>query len=279
MLSDLFGEQERPTLANWLNADDVKYAPKPMQPWAVDESEEEYVATDEIKFGEGEPPEDFFNFERKKHTDLKVVSPINVEKWNQAKWIATFFMLVRGNRTIAPILGLTFKNREPAIAIFEGWRTRFGEHDPKNDLRIAIIRGVSSKFPLSYAVTVGPNFLNVAKAAPDKLELLVSRILRMHPSTSKHLETFLDAYSKQKRFFLIPAHLPDKQSEPEPLLKFGIGKYDLVVRNAWEIGEHDPDFSVLDLEDPPIIPKDQPDAPVLKALARMAKMKTKQAKH
>lgn len=279
MISNIFGEQERLSVSNWFEAGDEEYAVKPMQVWDGNGQKKDEDLTDKVTFGEGEPPEDFFNFERRKHSDLRVVSPINVEKWNEAKWIATFFMFVPGDEAVAPILGLAFKNREPAIAIFEGWRTRFGVDDPKNDLRIAIIRGISAKSPLSYAVSVGPNLLNVAKESPAKLELLISRINRMYPTTSKHLEGFLDAYQKQNRFYLVPAHMPNEHSQPDPLMKNGLGKYQLIVREAWEIGEHDPDSNVLDVNDPPIIPKDQPNAPVLKALERMAKMKAKRAKH
>src|SRR5208282_3806268 len=58
---------------------------------------------------------------------------------------------------------------------------------------------------------------------------------------------------------------------PEPLIDLSLGKYHLVVREAWQISENDPDGVVLDPDDPPVIPPEQPNAPVLKALAWMEK--------
>jgi hypothetical protein len=277
MLGNLFGDKTRLSIIDWIEQSDVDYPLQRSQAWAPprpekDDEEDNQKPT----FGEGEPPEGFFDFERKKHTDLRVISPIDVERWNEARWDAALFIVVPGHDEIAPILGLAYKNREPAIAIFEGWRSRFGLHDPKNDLRIAILRGISAANPLAYAVTVGPNLDNVAKASGEMF-WFISRIQRMYPSSSKNLDTFLEAFRRQGRLYLVPAHFPTRQSQPEPLMQFGLGKYDLVVREAWEIGEHDPDVVVLDPDDPPLIPKDQPNAPVLKALARKTRLRPERA--
>jgi hypothetical protein len=259
------------SISDWIEADDVVYPLKRFHAWAPSQTERD--ETDEKPvFGDGEPPEGFFDFERKKQTVFKVISPIDVVKWNEAGWDATLFMVVPGDDEFPPVLGLAYKNRDPAIAIFEGWRSRFGTHDPKNDLRIAIIRGISVAYPLAYAVTVGPNLYNMTKNSGELLEM-VSRVQRMSPSSSQNLETFLEAFQQHRRFLLVPAHFPTRQSQPEPLMEFGLGKYDLVVRDAWEIGEHDPDGIVLDPNDPPVIPRDQRNAPVLKALARMTRVK------
>jgi hypothetical protein len=161
-----------------------------------------------------------------------------------------------------------YKNREPARAIFEGLRRRFGRHDPKNDLRVAIVRGISNTKPLDYAVIIGQNLENVPTTTSDLLRF-VSRFHRMEPVNHQHLETFLGAFRRQRRYFLVPVHLPAHESQPQPMLDLGLGKYDLVVREAWEIGENDPDGAVLDLDDPPIIPLDQPNAPALKALTKL----------
>lgn len=271
MLGNLFGDKTQLSIGDWIEADDVVYPLKRSYTWAPSRAERD--ETDERPaFGDGEPPEGFFDFERKKHTDIKVISPIDVHKWNQAGWDGALFIVVPARDEVPPVLGLAYKNRDPAIAIFEGWRSRFGTHDPKNDLRIAIIRGISVTNPLAYAVTVGPNLSNVAKTSGELFEM-VSRVQRMYPSSSDNLETFLEAFQQHGRFFLVPAHMPTRKSQPEPLMEFGLGKYDLVVRDAWEIGAHDPDGIVLDPNDPPVIPSNQPNAPVLKALARMARVK------
>ena len=91
----------------------------------------------------------------------------------------------------------------------------------------------------------------------------------MYPSSSENLDAFLEEFKKKGRYLLIPAHFPTRNSEPQPMIDRALGKSQLTVREAWQIGENDPDISVLDLDDPPLIPPDQPDAPELKALERL----------
>jgi hypothetical protein len=55
-----------------------------------------------------------FDPEKLRHSDYKVMTPIDVRKWDAAKWRAVFFMTVPGG-DIAPVMA-----REPAAAIFQG---------------------------------------------------------------------------------------------------------------------------------------------------------------
>jgi hypothetical protein len=98
----------------------------------------------------------------------------------------------------------------------------------------------------------------------------------MKPISSRNLDMFLAEFERHGRFLLASAHLPTREDVPEPL-KGGLGKYHLVVREAWQISENDPDGVVLDADDPPVVPPDQPTAPVLKAIAWMEKMRRKKA--
>ena len=54
-----------------------------------------------------------------------------------------------------------------------------------------------------------------------------------------------------------------------PFESIVLGKYDLAVRDAWEIGPNDPDVVVLDPNNPPTIPPGQANAPALKAIERL----------
>jgi hypothetical protein len=101
----------------------------------------------------------------------------------------------------------------------------------------------------------------------------VSRISIMGPKSSRNLDAFLAEFRRHGRYLLAPAHLPSRDGTPEALIDLSLGKYDLVVREAWEIRENDPDGSALDPDDPPVIPLGQPNAPVLKALKWMEKMR------
>jgi hypothetical protein len=97
----------------------------------------------------------------------------------------------------------------------------------------------------------------------------------MTPNDSQNLDRFLAEYARHKRFALIPAHLPDLKGQPEPMFDLALGKYHLDVRPAWQVSENDPDAMALDLDDPPVIPVDEPNAPVLKALEQLARFRRK----
>lgn len=157
MYGVLFGDNERLSINQWIEPSDADYEVKRTKPWKPLPPEDDEVdkKSGPPKFGDGQPPEGLFDAERLRHSDYKVVTPIDVRKWDAAKWRAAFFMTQPGG-DMAPVFGLAFLHREPALAIFEGWRARFGEHDPKNELRISILTGVTLSNPHAYAVIVGP---------------------------------------------------------------------------------------------------------------------------
>ncbi|RWX70812.1 hypothetical protein EN780_02105 [Mesorhizobium sp. M4B.F.Ca.ET.089.01.1.1] len=261
-----FGDMDHLSLECWVASTDRSYDAIRAEPWVPSE-----IIDPESGVSVSEEPMDGFPFDTKrmKHTDMKIVSPIVVSKWNDARWRATLFMYSPDKDAPPPVLGIAFENAEAGKAIFDGFRERFGEHDPDNDLRIAVIRGVSSKNPFAYAVVVGPN---VEKNLPesDKLVGFVSRINVMQPKNDIHLRNFIRQLKRDGRYLLAPAHLPSLDAEPKPMLGLGIGKYHLEIKEAWQIGASDPDAVVLDLDDPPIIPPDQPDAPVIETLRKKA---------
>jgi hypothetical protein len=271
VLSNLFVEKRRLSIIDFIHDTDPIYRVRRTKGWAPRKTDHQERRKEPF-CDDAEPPEVPFYLERMKHSDMKVISPIDAHKWNAANWIATLFMFAPGDVEYPPVLGLAYQKREPARAIFEGLRSRFGPCDRKNDLRIAIVRRISKSDPLAYAVIVGPNLGNVPKT-PGDMFTFVSRFNRMYPLTHQYLEGFLHEFRRHGRFLLVPAYLPTLQSEPQPMIDLGLGKYDVVVREAWEIGENEPDASVLDLDDPPIIPTDQPNAPVLKALVKLGALR------
>jgi hypothetical protein len=177
-------------------------------------------------------------------------------------------MTVPDAKDIPPVLGLAFQNAEPALAIFRGLRERFGWEDKDNNFRVAIIRGVWSSNPHAYAVVVGPGEDQLSTDA-DRIFKLVSRIVVMTPSSSQNLALFLAEYGRHGRYLLAAAHLPSLDGQPRPMMDTALGKYHLIVREAWEIGDNDPDLLALDPDDPPVIPADHPDAPALRAIDRL----------
>lgn len=277
MYSVLFGGSERLSIDQWIEDSDIAYDLKRTEPWKSPLVEDGKVEKqlEPPKFGDGQPPEGLFDVERMRHSDYQVVSPVDVRKWDAAKWRAAFFLTQPGG-DMPPVLGLTFMNPQPARAIFEAWHERFGEHDPENELRISILTGVTLSNPHAYAVIVGPNMNSMrGNGNGNRIIGFVSRIQTMTPKDSKNLDRFLAEYDRHKRFVLIPAHLPDLKGQPKPMLDLALGKYHLDVRPAWRVSENDPDAMALDLDDPPVIPPEQANAPVLKALQQLARFRRK----
>lgn len=72
----------------------------------------------------------------------------------------------------------------------EAWRERFGESDPDNNLRVAIITGINISTPHAYAVIVGPNMDKII-SSPAKVVGFVARVNVMTPTNSPNLDMFL----------------------------------------------------------------------------------------
>ena len=88
----------------------------------------------------------------------------------------------------------------------------------------------------------------------------------MNPSDSRNLDTFLSRFERLGRYFLMPAHVTDDNSQPKLMTDLWIGKTELRVVPAWKIGRNDPDAVALRPEDKPIIPAEVQNAPVIELL-------------
>jgi hypothetical protein len=262
--------QERLSLTDWIEARDATYLPARTTPWRPTAEEPQAKTFATATFAEEADPADLPDFTRTRHSAMRVVSPIDVHKWNAAKWRGAFFLTAPGAPHIPPALGLAFRNAEPAAAIFHGLRARFGRDDTANALRVAIIRGVRASSPNAYAVIVGPN-IDLVPTDATTLFQFVSRVKIMTPASSLNLDRFLAEFARHGRYVLMAAHLPNLDGPPAPIRDTALDKHHLPVRQAWEIGVNDPDIVALDPDDPPVIPPDQPNAPVIKALARRRK--------
>jgi hypothetical protein len=164
-----------------------------------------------------------------------------------------------------PFLTLIFENPQAAEGIFEGWLEEIGSEDPKDKIRVSIVTGVSTENPADYRVILGTNPDWSTRPSAGQY-LVVSRINTMNPSTPENLDRFLERYNAKKKYMLVPGEAQASgilRIEP----RLGILKHELLVRPAWQIGEHDLDVGAIYPDDRIIIPDDVKDAPVLAALA------------
>ena len=223
-------------------------------------------AEEPAKFATKPPPKDLNDKEQLRHTDRRIFSPIDIPLWERAKWRGTLFVWHPDG---PPILAIGFEDGEAGQAIFRVWKERWGDVDKDDDLRVAIITGLSKRNPAEYAVVVGPNLRHVPEDENKRL-LFVSRIHRMTPNNLKNLENFIQFYNRMGYFFLAPAQInTDRNNLQMPSRELALLKRKLDVRQAWQIGENDPDIAVLHKDDEPIVPEGVTDPPVNNALMRM----------
>jgi hypothetical protein len=266
MLYNLHGDRAQLSLVNWIDATDTVYEIKRTEAWPSTPAPAAIKTFGNAQRGEGPAPQKMRDRAKSKHSKMRWISPIDTAKWDKAGWNGTLFIWSPADPEMPPpMLGLAFKNPSAAKDIFKSWRKRYGEDDVKDDLEITVVRGIARDNPAAYAVMVSQNPDNVP-ISEEGVVGFVSRINRMYPNSTQNLDRFLADYARHGRYVLFPAHLPNKLAEPAPILDLPIGKHDLAVINAWEIAINDMASSVLDIDEPPAIPADQPNAPVLKTM-------------
>lgn len=235
---------------------------------------EEKLSEARLRPGEGEPPDELFGVDSLKHKDRRVLSLINIPLWDKAEWRGTAYLWHPG---VTPTLSLGFDKPELGKQIFKEIRIKLGEIDEKEHLRITIVTGVDRKQPSSYKVVISAN-QNLIKEKQGRQFVFVARINRMDPPNLHNLNSFLQRYNDTRRFFIVPSHFKGAGEQPEMFWDFRIGKRELFVREAWQIGENDPDICAIREDDQPIIPVDVEDAPIKRALASLKLLKRKKAK-
>ncbi len=220
---------------------------------------------DELKPGEGAPPSELVDSSNLKHKERRVLSLINIPLWDRAEWTSAIYVFA-SSPDQPPILGLGFKDASAAKSIFEGWKSKLGNIDDQERLRISIVRGIDAAHPHSYRVAVGSN-LNLISGQPGNSQaVLVSRVHEMRPNHSGNLDGFLNRFKSAGRYLLAPAHFASETAAPELFLNFRIEKQQLTVRHAWQIGPNDPDSIAIKPDDKPIIPAGALNTPVMKLL-------------
>jgi hypothetical protein len=164
-----------------------------------------------------------------------------------------------------PYLGLGFREAEAAQAIFRGLRRKLGMVDSDEKLRVSIITGVDKHNPSHYMIVIGSNL----KQSPQSNRfMMVSKMCLMEPPDTRNLDRFLRRYERIGKYLLLPAYFESEDAEPTPYWDLMIGKQELNVRPAWQIGDHDQDACAIWEGREPIIPAGVENAPVLRALRR-----------
>lgn len=207
-----------------------------------------------------------------RHDARRIISVIDVPLWDKAHWHAAVyggFADPPGGQQGPPILALGFQDQDAGIAIFKEWQSRRKETGETDFARVTIVTGIEKLSPHAYTMLIGAEVsTEVAKASPGGV-IMVSRRLEMNPSSPRNLDAFLAAYRREGRYIFAPALFTDVSHPPRLLTQYGIMQTKLIIKAAWEIGEHDLDILGLSLENDPMIPEGVRDPPVHAALKRI----------
>jgi hypothetical protein len=264
---NLFGRDAKVRLVDWAGDNDKYYDCLRDRHWRPNRPVAKRGGSEEaIKLGDGPPPKEMMDTSQRKHTQRRVLSPIDVPVWDKARWGGTGYGC---DDRQPPYMALMFRDFEAGKKIFADWHARFGREEAEGALCVTIVTGIYKSNPHHYGVIIGPNFNHDSKdfRSGDTIST-VSRINRMTPVTSENLTNFLKSFEKFGAFFLMPAQLPSsRQSVPEIEYKLALLKQSLHIRPAWQIGENDHDIIALDEDEDPFIPEGVMDAPVVKAIA------------
>lgn len=264
----VLGEVPKIRLADWMEQEDQDFPVLRDRPWRAETSRGTDDPLEPLQFGIGSPTADLTKVEVLKHTDHRVLNPIDMPLWNRAQWRGTVFEWSPMPGP-PPILAIGFEDEEAGNEIFRIWKDRWGGTDENNFIRVAIITGLSERRPADYAVVIGPNLHRVVPDGPKAFRLF-SRFNRMSTNSSTNLSNFITAFRETGIFFLAPVLLcTSRKIVGTPSRQFAIAKQQLDIREAWQISENDPDISALHEDDDPIIPPEVKDPPVNRALTRI----------
>jgi len=263
---NVLGNAPKFAISDWIESEDKTYNLRRASMWDADlpRTPQEVNHPEPIEFAAGDEdvPEELIDRSRVRHSDMQVFSLIREPLWDRAKWMGVGFLWDPNSYAQPPLLALIFRDQEAGKAIFRNWSSELGKVDEGGLLRIAIVRGVERAWPLAYRVIVATNPSATFVNDPSKYAIVISRVHTMHPKSPTNLEGFVRHYEAAGRYILSPAVWNDDNSEPEFLWDYGIGKSELHVRHAWEIGRHDPDASGMGGIEDPVIPSDVDDPPI-----------------
>jgi len=268
----VLGDPRRIRLQDWIDDQCADYPVLRTTPWCSNWSTSTSPpdATDQER--QDEDTHEHRDISQMRHTDRRVVSPIDVALWDKAKWTASLFMT---SPSMPPVLGLGFENLTAGERIFAAWKQQAGSDGADKLIAFSFIRGVSRRRLAEYVIVVSPSRSRMSSGAEGQLLLFVSRVNRMSPESSDNLERFIASYRQLGCYYIAPIKWdPSSPTIPVPSKRHAILMCNLSVREAWEIDANDPDIVGLSADDDPVVPTGLEDPPVFRALKQLAQFRS-----
>ena len=194
---------------------------------------------------------------------------IDYPLWDKAKWSGCGYLMTY-DASEPPLVILMYKDIHYAKQIFEKWENDF--RAKKLNLKLTFITGVDAEHPKWYKVIIAPDIKKIFANDDNKDSRYVvasSRFHLMQPSDDTNIRMFREQYSKFHYAGISAAETVNNQLPSDINKRYPrvIPITNIEFREAWTIGENDPDSMAILPTDKPIIPQGkEQEAPVLKLI-------------
>lgn len=208
--------------------------------------------------------------DEKKPKTLFVSTPIDIDKWNQARWRGIMYISIAGD---VPVLGLVFKNYQKGLEIFDQWRklstyryidefVSFCFITPPFSKKSLIYSSKKYNFGKGYFAYIGPNIKEAENRAQklglSKENLVITAINRFRwmdeKSNAQNRKKFQESVKERAECLIVPIALEkltsgllsDKDSIRDVINFDGALKIrNISFKNGRDLDENTPEGAVL----------------------------------
>jgi hypothetical protein len=206
------------------------------------------------------------DFQGVPHSQVENLSVIRGKLWDAAGWEGMAFAVFPKQ---PPLIAFLFSDFNAGRDIFRYWRQEIGERDETDLIRVSLILGIDRSRPQDYRCHVTTNVKAIGSREASYM-VVHSRCKTMNPSSDANLARFLEAYRAWGQYGLTCArYAAEAYGGMELCWDWIMLKRELVVRQAYEVGDqHDQDSAAIHADDDPILPSGG-EAPVVALLSRL----------
>lgn len=192
-----------------------------------------------------------------------VANVIDIREWRKSGWTGVSANTLDSHPY--PVLGLRFKDIRTAKSIFKYWRYHFGEDDPKESIRISVIRGIDKNNPLNYIfhITQRPNPFDIAKLYRGSLSFnpsVNSYSALMQPDSRDFLDELVNSFGGTGEYTVAPQI--SNSDDSIPLVTQGIRKRQFHVTDAWQIHSRHEDAWAVSEPENVLVPEEVSSPPI-----------------
>ena len=280
-IRNILGDSPATDISCWINEESPEIPLTRSVAWDADDGGRKAAAASgnsgTPEPGVGEPPESMrTQMGRVNHRKLRTISIIRENLWNRADWQGTMFV-AGPTMEYPPFLAFVFRNAQAAKQIFADWKRTIGSVDTSDKISVSIITGIEKSNPFAYRVIVGPG--DFRPTGKEGYAFLKSRVHTMTPSNHENLNRFVRCFEQAKLFGLTFAIDEQDGEMPMPDFSAAIQKDQFSVVEAWRLGRNDPRVTAIQPDDDIIIPSDQPNVPIIEALAMLNQLRKVHTPH